>query len=453
MTTPTVEQTPPSRSAAGHRRVALALALLAMALLGPAVARQDASSWSRTALTGGVVEDWTVDLEDFPIGVDRVVYDGEIRSDKAPGQPVFAAPFHAVYRAFGGESAKVERAHENLGLWWQTLWVSAVPFAGLLALMYLAASRVDRRTALPAAFAVGFGTLMLPFADHLYGHILSALAVFASWLLVRERPSPRAALAAGALAGFAAITEYQVALVVVIVGGALALHARDRLMPFVLGGAPFAVFAGVYHWIVVGNPLRVPYSLKDVHEGGIVGISFPQPEHLLEIGVGDRGLLVATPIVVLAVGAAVVLAREPGPWRRDASVALASFVTLVCVQAGGSMPPWGGESPGPRYVVAAMPFLAVPLAASWSRLRPLTPLVAAWSVAVMLLPTFTQPLLDNRASAIPTWIRLAGRGEFTPTIFSMAAGSVGVVVHLLLVMAAGAYLVREARVAAVEMGS
>ncbi|HEX5615929.1 MAG TPA: hypothetical protein VFZ83_12325, partial [Acidimicrobiia bacterium] len=154
-----------ARAAGAHattRRTALALAVLALALVGPVVARHDASSWSRTAFTGGLVEDWTVDLGEFPIGIDHVVYDGELRSDKAPGQPVLAAPFHAIYRAVGGESAKIERAHENLGLWWQTLWMSVVPFAALLALMHVAASRASSRNALPAALAIGFGTLLLP---------------------------------------------------------------------------------------------------------------------------------------------------------------------------------------------------------------------------------------------------------------------------------------------------
>lgn len=441
------------RRTASGARVALALVLLALALLGPVVARHDASSWSRAAFTAALWDDHTVDISDYPIGLDHVVYEGEVRSDKAPGQPLLALPVYATYRAVGGEPAVIERAHENLGLWWQTLWMSVVPFAALLALMYRAARRANDGTALAATLAIGFGTLLLPFADHLYGHVLSAAAVFAAWLLVRGRPTPARAITGGAMAGFAAVTEYQVALVVAVIGVALALHARDRVVHFALGVAPFVALAGVYHWIVVGDPLSVPYSLKEVHRTGIVGISYPEPRYLFEIFLGDRGFLVATPIVLVAVAAAVIVARSPGPFRCDAGVAIATFVSLVAVQAGGSMPPWGGESPGPRYAVAAFPFLAVPLAHAWVRLRPLAPLAALWSVAVMLLPTFTQPLLDNRASAIPTWIRLVERGELTPTIFGMAAGSVGVVVHLLLVMGAGAYLVREARVAAVETGS
>lgn len=442
MTAPTLDVSPTAPAPRAVRRTAVALAVLALVALGPVVARQDASSWSRLAFTGALVDDRSVDVTDYPLGLDHVVYEGERRSDKAPGQPLLAAPFYAVSRAVGGEPAVIERTHENLTLWWQTLWMSVIPFSTLLVLMYLSARRVDERAAVPATLAIGFGTLLLPFADHLYGHVLAALCAFAAWLLVREAPTPRRAAGAGALAAFATITEYQVALIALVIAVALAMRARDRLVPFALGAAPFALVAAVYHWIAVGHPLRVPYSLKPVHESGIVGISYPRPDFLGDIFFGDRGFLVATPIVLVALVGAIVVARTPGPWRADAAVGLASFVALVCVQAGGSMPPWGGESPGPRYVVAAMPFLVVPLTAVWARCRPLTPLVAAWSIGVMLMPTFTQPLLAEEASAIPTWLRLVGRGEFAPTILSMAGGIFGALIHVGAILVAVVHLAR-----------
>ncbi|HEX5615749.1 MAG TPA: hypothetical protein VFZ83_11405, partial [Acidimicrobiia bacterium] len=116
-----------SATVARERRIAVRLGLVVLVLLGPVVARHDASSWSRTALTAALWDEHTIDVTSYPLGIDRVVHDAEYRSDKAPGQPFLAVPFYAAYRALGGEPAVIERAQENLGLWWQTLWTSTIP--------------------------------------------------------------------------------------------------------------------------------------------------------------------------------------------------------------------------------------------------------------------------------------------------------------------------------------
>ncbi|MDP1806446.1 MAG: CBS domain-containing protein, partial [Acidimicrobiales bacterium] len=82
----------------------------------------------------------------------------------------------------------------------------------------------------------------------------------------------------------------------------------------------------------------------------------PDPVQALEVLFGTRGLFVFAPILLLGLGGLVALARRPGPERRDAVVGLLVFVAYLGLQAGW-VNPWGGEMPGPRYVIPAIPML------------------------------------------------------------------------------------------------
>ena len=97
-------------------------------------------------------------------GVDFAEKDGHLYSDKAPAQPVLAVVPYLAYKAVGGESAEVHlRVHGNYGLWWISLWSAALPLAALVVVMARLAAPYSERWALPAAVAMGFGSLLFPF--------------------------------------------------------------------------------------------------------------------------------------------------------------------------------------------------------------------------------------------------------------------------------------------------
>ena len=151
-------------------------------------------------ISGALVDHQTVDLSRYErvLGVDHARFEGRLRSDKAIGGPLLAAPFYAVGRAFGFESAEDLRANGDVGMWWTTLWTSLVPFTILLVVMYQFVRRFAPNNALIATLAMGFGTMMLPHAVNLYGHVLAALCGFGAYVAA-DRASPSAArLMAGA---------------------------------------------------------------------------------------------------------------------------------------------------------------------------------------------------------------------------------------------------------------
>src|SRR4029453_2947174 len=56
---------------------------------------------------------------------------------------------------------------------------------------------------------------------------------------------------------------------------------------------------------------------------------------------------------------------------------------------------WGGSAPGPRFLLATLPFLAVPLAIAYQRFPFTTALLASLSAMQMVAATATEPLLPD----------------------------------------------------------
>jgi uncharacterized membrane protein len=448
---------PAAVPARASRRVALLLVALALALVGPVVTGYNAQPASRYALTAALAEHHTVDLGRYEriLGVDHARYEGELRSDKPPGQPLLGVPVYLVGRWFGAEPAAQLRATGDLGLWWQTLWGAMVPFAITVALMFAMASRFAPRRAVAAALAIGFGTIMLPHAASLYGHALAGCLVFGAWCALdrgqgRHGHAPTLVLA-GFLAAAAVAVEYHTAIVAVVLAVVAISRFHRRSLWCALGALPPATAAAIYHRAAFGHAWRLPYGYYAGKLGAVPtsegGYSVPSPHAIVDVFTGHHGLLLVSPIVLVALAAAARLAREPGDLGTHARVALAVFVPYLLLVAG-----WSGtqylEEPGPRYLVPALPFLAVPLATAWQRserLRPFALAAAWWGAAVCVAGTVVYLFVAPGNAPFATYFGRVARLDFSPTIWGMSIGRAGVVAHLLTVVTAGGLLVRAAR--------
>jgi hypothetical protein len=384
------------------------------------------------------------------LGVDHSLYDGALRSDKPPGGPILGVPFYLAGRVLGFRSAVHLRGTGDLGMWWQTLWGAMVPFAALVALMYATASRFAPRRALHAALALSFGTLMLPHAVNLYGHALAGLFAFGAWRVLDDAEGRRGRLVlAGALAASAVAVEYHTAIVLIALAVIAAVRWRRRALWAALGVVPPAVIAMVYQTAAFGRPWRVPYGFyggtvgHSVASGG--GYSVPSPRQFADIVVGVHGLLFASPIVIVAVAAAVVVARRAtSDVRTHALLALGVFVPYWVLIAG-----WSGtpilEQPGPRYLIPTLPFLAVPLALVWERARTIALVTALWGAAVMIAGAVTSHLVAPNDPPWHVYFQRVAHREFASTIWSMLAGRAGIVCWIATVGAAAWVLARARR--------
>lgn len=435
-----------------RHRVELFLGLLVLVIVGPVVQKDAAQQASRYALTAAVVEEHTFVLDDYVqvLGVDRAFYEGHTYSDKAPGQPLLAVPFYALYRWVGGEQGTMLRVEGNLGLWWLTFWFAALPAAGLAVLMYRAALRVAPDGALPAVLGMALTTMLLPFSTLLFGHVLAAFLGFWAFLLVSKDPSSRRVLLAGGLMGLAVTVEYTMAILALVLGVYLLWKARAETGWYILGGAPFLLALAAYNWAVFGNPIVLSYQVSafggTVEAPRSVGSVFSSIHigHLVEVFLAPRGFLAATPLVVVGLIGVVLMIRRR-PLRAEGIVSAATFLGFLMIPLMWGNP-WGGDSPGPRYMLAALPFLAAPLALAWRRIPLVSILACVLGAVTMGLATLTDPLIRRQiVYPLATWLSLAWHGDWVTTLFTMWLGAWGWAVQLTMVGAVVLALTRSTR--------
>jgi hypothetical protein len=423
-----------------EHRVSLVLALLVIVVVGPIVAPDSSQPASRLALTAALVEHRSVDIGPYKhvLGVDFSTYQGHLRSDKAPGQPLFAIPAYLVARLAGAPSATHRQVHRNLELWIVAFWSAMLPLALLIALLYEECCRFARRgAALAVTLLLVFCTMLLPFGSVVFAHVLAAAFGFGAWLLVNRAPiEPRRAAIAGLLAGCAVLMEYEAAIIVAALAGYLLVRDRRRLAQFAAGGVAPVVVLAWYQWRAFGAPWHTPaayYNLKS-------GYKIPSPYDLWWMFGGGRGLWIGAPIAIVGIGAAIwLVSTGRGSLRDYAFVALAVIVPYIVLCAG-----WSGTpllvDPGPRYLIPALPFLAVPLAAMWDRVRVVAIVASAFGALVAAGATWLLLVVNRHYFILDVYRGYLNNRWFNPTLWSMGLGAVGTFLYLASIAAVAVLL-------------
>jgi hypothetical protein len=378
------------------------------------------------------------------LSLDHSRYGGHLYSNKAPGVPLLAIP---AVLATGLPLPVSQHPPRDWRLDAVRLFVSGLPFLLAVFLIGRIAEGLRPRTGGLALVTFGLGTLIAPFAAVGFDHAATAAAGIAAFVLAWSRRP----LAAGALAGCAVLCEYEAAIVVV----ALALYVvvkggRSAALRYLLGAAPGVLLLALYDWAAFGAPWRNPLSYSDnvyraKHAVGFLGVQLPNAHAARLVFFGEKGLLVTSPVLAAAAVGLVLLWREG--CRAEATVCGVVVATLAFAESG-YFDPYGGDSPGPRYFVAALPFLAVGLAPAFHRLRWASVALAVPSVlaGVLLELSWTKNpdyvstfwgevlhLVDRRdggemiAKLADTWLTWVGVGSVVGTalVLVLAAGAFG----------------------------
>lgn len=434
-------------AAHGITRGVLALCVLWLVAVGPIVHDLTAQGAPRVALTGAIVDDQDIKIDDYLVGFDYAERDGHTYSDKAPGQEILAIPVYGAARLVGAEPALVPRVASNLTLWWVTLWSAGIPAVAIIVLAAVAAHRRGTPIPLPALATLAFGTMLLPFAANLYGHVLGAALGFGAWLVFDRAPVTwKRGLTGGALIGLAVAVEYPLAIVGIVLAALLAIRRQwTGLAGYVVGGLPFAALLAVYQNAAFGSPFASGYTDKSSHQGASLLITgVPKLTMLAEVLFGSRGLLLFTPVVGVGIYGLVRLWRQ----ERDSGALVALIVTagFLLLQAGW-VNPWGGDGPGPRYVIPMLPFLALGIASAWAGIAPpIRRFVAGISIASMVLPTITFHLVPQGSNLLSGPLRTLFEDGPNPTVWSIVFGPAGWVAYGASV-AAAAWWFRKAAIA------
>lgn len=461
-------RSPRRSSVLTDRRIEVLIAVALLLIAGPMMHKYLAAPASRYLLTVAIVEDGTIFLDDYEehLFIDKAVVDGRVLSDKAPYQSMIGVPFFAVYRVAGGDAFPATAAEDPttptpmIGLWWLTLWTSLVPAFVLFLLMRRIVTRVYPKVSTRTAVALLFGTILLPFAAMLFGHVLSATLLFAGWYVMRDSQRQRDLVWAGLLIALGVGTEYPVAVCAVVLFGAAVARHRAQAAFLVLGGVIGAVPLMLYHTAAFGGPFQTAYQghLPNFQGDGALGVynlQWPDSYEIMRALVGDRGLFVLTPILLVALVGAFVAIRERTGVRRDSILAMVMLVGLLAVSTG--IDGIGGASPGPRYLIPIIPFMALPLAEAWRRFGTMAAVAAILGATFMLMATITDPMVETDDPVGPTeWVDELIAGELGPNLPQhLGAGALLPVFTVagLFVLAAALHLDRRAAAESVPTGA
>jgi hypothetical protein len=397
---------------------------------------------------------------------DKAVSGGHFYSNKAPGLAFAAIP---VYRLLRLVLPPPDSPTAPIFVLVRLFTVSLVC---VLALARFARRLLLRRESEPMAaivtFAVAFGTPFLYYARSFFGHAWTAALLFLAWDSLTDSASEgnagrryRGAALAGFLAGWALISEYTVAPVVLALAvraaaGASGRRRAAKFLFFAAGAALPVVLLLVYQAVCFGSPFLPSYAREaypayaELARRRFFGFGVPSAK----VAFGylfhpARGILLFSPFFLWA---GVGFARWCRDRRQRADGFFALAATVMAFLLLTSYPNWhGGWALGSRYLLALLflPALALPWALRTPLSKGLFLAATVFSAATHLLETFSWPhfpveLVWPPATASAWFL---ARGWVAPNLGTIAGA--GGAVSLLPPIAAAAFaflvLVRAAK--------
>jgi hypothetical protein len=322
--------------------------------------------------------------------------------------------------------------HDTPIVWALTLIAAVIPAVLMLLCVRWAADRFVPGYGTAAAITLGLGTAVMTFASEFFSHVIAAGLAFAAFcVLMRERDGPprwqRVALA-GLLAGLAVSFEFQTGLAgIVLFFYALSrrIDLPRRAAGYAAGAVAGALPTLAFNTWAFGSPLKLAYSDAVAFPGvtghdelglnshGFFGITVPRFDSAVDLLLAGRGLLVLTPILVMAVVGVLIMRR--GEHRAEANTILA-VAAVYFIYNSGYWLPFGGGTPGPRFLIPALPFLAIGLAFAYRRLPALTLGLAIPSALLMAIGSVTYPLIGRQGTG--TWADWLAEGKLEHTVLT-----------------------------------
>lgn len=380
---------------------------------------------------------------------DKAWFDGHSYSVKAPGLAAMAQPGYEVLHHF-----EIIPADGQWAVWLLSL-TTVIPLAILLVWLVgrVAGELVPDHERFTIA-TVAVGSLILPFATLWFGHVPGATLAFAAYVLIRpgvEVVTPWRAVAAGLLAGGAVLFEYPTFLIAATLVVFVALTRGLRSVGWMCAGGavPAALLLLYNHWAfgsvthfsyenAVTETGETGHDVLGANDQGFFGIGWPSAHAFVDLIASPRGLLVVTPICALAVAGIVLRYGD----SRPEALLLGGLTALFLVYNSGYTlsfgGPFGGDAPGPRFLVAVLPFLLLPVGLAATRLPGMAITLLVISGATMLLATATGPLVSEGFA--DTWPERLKAGDFVDTPVTRLTGNSGWLEILPFFLAGGVIL-------------
>lgn len=352
--------------------------------------------------------------------------DGKHYSNKAPGTLFIAAPFYCA--ALSIQRAILPRPKdqtEQVRNEWKLRFVLNFALCFLLQILpwiWICTIWGDKLEELGASsggrqfawVALLFGTTPAVLMDVWIGHPIVALFSLLALLAALER---RAVLFGFAL-GMMQLTEYSslllfpAALLAFCAGRPAALRELPRtILRMAAGAALPAILWILYHQSAFGSPFVIANRFQNpmfqdtlsnsVQLWGI--FTLPDPLVFAKLLFGWwRGILFSQPWVLVALALTPRLLCTDSA-KRASLYGTAGLILLLIMNA--SFGSWhGGSAAGPRYLSAALPIFAIPIALCWDRLSAFQHRLLWGSLGFSCLVFFLAKIFSPTAGLWPEWI-------------------------------------------------
>jgi hypothetical protein len=424
------------------------------------------SNWesnSRMDLVYALGDEGTVRIDGYHLNTeDKAHFRGHYYTEKSIGPSLTGLPFYEVFRALAllpplrriangsstlGSLPSLEQVYAEhqlpkpgtpgsghppiyhaMALTFTTFFSIALMSSMLAAVVYLMAARLSRepRNALVVAFAFGLATPAFAYSNEFFQHQAGAFGAFVGffllWRVMKEGASKKYLWVVGVLFGYAAASEYVLAVILtgVVVWAVVRTRSLELLLRVAAGAAPWLVATGVYNVLAFGTPIPVGYrySIFGIPAGSLFGLVPPSWDSVVGITFSPyRGLFLLSPFLLLAPVGFYAMMRQDR--TRELAIVLSTICVLIFAYNACYWVWDGGGAIGPRFLVPMLPFLVLPIATvldaakrfwQWAAIWVLV-LVSAAEVWIQFLAgnnfppdTFRSPILDY---ALP----LLGRGE------------------------------------------
>ena len=328
-----------------ERRLLVAIFLAALALCA-LVTKSHVVSWndgSRIATVDALTADHTFQIDGSPYNAglgDKIRFRGRTYSDKPPLPAVqgavvatMLAPLGITLRRTPGTAIYLVTLF-TVGVWFAVGCCYAYAFQRLIGF--------EQPVALAVATLTGAGTLALPYASVLTNSVpCGAAGIAACYHLYRARDGSRAELALGGLAVSLCYAFDAAGAVFALVAAVLLWGSPLRYWLLCAGAAvPVIAFQLAYNIVVSGSLLPTVFNLSvwsdpnlplHAESARVLVVHTPRENlaFLASILVGDRGLFVYTPLMLVAAYGFWLMWRAGGRPRRLALAIVASSVVYV----------------------------------------------------------------------------------------------------------------------------
>jgi len=384
--------------------------------------------------------------------IDKAYFEGHYYCDKAPGLSFFAVPFIYAGKMLFPD---FEWHPDNPVLRYYIVIVTLViPTIICLFLLWRIVFFLTGENLVFPLFAYSLSSLALPYSTLFYDHQFTSnlmIIVFYLWLS-SERSGKHVSLYKGLMSGFLlgyiSISEYPAAIPAIVFAAFLFFRVKSKgYKVCILAGfiVPLLLFAS-YNNAAFGHPLRIGYFyesnewFRNEMGKGLGGVTYPSLSSAVKLLFEPhKGYFFSQPFLLLAIPGAYIALKQKSLLKTSVMLMII-FILIRFLINISYYEPYGGFSPGPRFIVGTIPFMIIISSVAWNKLSPylkgIAGGVALFCAADFVIinivephipPVFKGPLfhyvipLLNSGYTLNTELDI-WRGLFIPVFFVLFAG-------------------------------